>query len=134
VASSIVITEPSVLGKEPLAAEVLAGAATASGFAGAVRVESDPDAAVRLAEAVAKREGAPVLVAGSMYLAGQVRRRWFPDQNVVLQRTPWPASTEESRLSPPGPFGGLVRDKADNERDETTDHQVSTRADELVIG
>jgi dihydrofolate synthase/folylpolyglutamate synthase len=132
-ASSIITTEPSVLGKETIAAEMLASAATASGFAGPVHVEPDPDAAVLIAEAVAKRDGVPVLVAGSMYLAGQVRRRWFPDQDVVLQRTPWPAATEESRLSPPRPFGGLVRDKADNERDEATDQQVSARADELVV-
>ncbi len=132
-ASSIITTEPSVLGKESIAADTIASAAIASGFAGAVHVEPNPDAAVRLAEAVAKREGAPVLVAGSMYLAGQVRRRWFPDQDVVLQRTPWPAATAESRLSPPRPFGGLVRHKADNERDETTNHQVSAGADELVV-
>jgi dihydrofolate synthase/folylpolyglutamate synthase len=132
-ASSIITTEPAVLGKESLSADMLAGVAIASGFAGAVHVEANPDAAVRFAEAVAKREGAPVLVAGSMYLAGQVRRRWFPDRDVVLQRTPWPAATEDSRLGPPRPFRGLVSDKADNERDETADHQVSTRADELVV-
>ncbi len=132
-ASTIFTTEPSVVGKNSLAADTLAGAATASGFAGAVHVEPNPDAAVRLAEAVAKHEGAPVLVTGSMYLAGQVRRRWFPDQRVVLRRTPWPAATDESRLGPSRPFCGLVRDDADSERDETADHQVPARADELVI-
>jgi hypothetical protein len=25
-----------------------------------------------------------------MFLAGQVRRRWFKDDDIVLQRTPWP--------------------------------------------
>ncbi len=68
----------------------LAGAVAASGFAGAIHVEPDPDAAVRFAEVIARSEGAAVLVTGSMYLAGQVRRRWFPDQDIVLQRTPWP--------------------------------------------
>ena len=28
------------------------------------------------------------LVAG---LAGQVRRRWYPDAEIIAQRTPWPA-------------------------------------------
>jgi dihydrofolate synthase/folylpolyglutamate synthase len=132
-ASSIITTEPSVVGKESLSADTLAGVATASGFGGAVHVEPDPDAAVDFAEVVAKREGAPVLVAGSMYLAGQVRRRWYPDQDIVLQRTPWPTATEVRRLGPPRPFGGLVRDKADDERDETADHQVSAGVDELVV-
>ena len=76
-ASSIITTEPSVIGKRSRAADTLAGAVTASGFAGAVHIEPDPDAAVRLAEDVAKQQGAVVLVTGSMYLAGQVRRRWF---------------------------------------------------------
>jgi dihydrofolate synthase / folylpolyglutamate synthase len=132
-ASSIITTEPSVIGKKSRAADKLAGAITASGFAGAVHIEPDPDAAVKLAEVVAKREGAAVLVTGSMYLAGQVRRRWCSDQDVVLQRTSWPSATEKSRLGPPRPFGGLVGNKADSKRDETADHQVSARADELVV-
>jgi dihydrofolate synthase/folylpolyglutamate synthase len=101
VASSIVTTEPSVSGRDPLAAQELAGAVAASGFAGAVHSEPNPDAAVRFAEVIAKREGAPVLVTGSMYLTGQVRRRWFRDPDIVVQRTPWPASTEESNLRSP---------------------------------
>ncbi len=133
VASNIVLTEPFVVGRESLAADTLAGAVTASGFTGAVHVEPDPDAAVRFAEVVARREGAPVLVTGSMYLAGQVRRRWFRDQDVVLQRTPWPKVTAESRSGPLRPLGGLVRDEANDERDEAADHQVSAGADELVV-
>jgi dihydrofolate synthase/folylpolyglutamate synthase len=124
-ASSIVLTEPSVVGRESLAADTLAGLVTASGFTGAIHVEPDPDAAVHVAEAVARREGAAVLVTGSMYLAGQVRRRWFRDRDVVLQRTPWPTATAESGLGPLRPFGGLVRDKANGERDEAADHQIS---------
>jgi len=123
VASSIITTEPSVIGKRTAAVGTLAGVATASGFAGPVHIESNPDAAVRCAEAIARRDGAAVLVTGSMYLAGQVRRRWYPDQKVVLQRTPWPTATAETRLGAPRPFGGLVRDKADSECDETADHQ-----------
>ncbi len=133
IASSIVLTEPFVVGRESLAVDILARALTASGFAGSVYADPDPAAAVRFAEVVARREGAAVLVTGSMYLAGQVRRRWFRDQDIVLQRTPWPRATAESWLGPPRPFSGLVRDKADGERDEATDHQVSAGADELII-
>jgi folylpolyglutamate synthase/dihydropteroate synthase len=90
-ASSIVLTEPSVRGKESLPTHALAGAVMASGFGGAIHVEPEPHVAVRYAEAIARNDGAAVLVTGSMYLAGQARRRWFPDQDIVLQRTPWPS-------------------------------------------
>ncbi len=76
-ASCIVLTEPSVHGREAQAADTLAEELTATGFAGPVQVEPEPDAAVRCAEVIARRDGAWVLVTGSMYLAGQVRRRWF---------------------------------------------------------
>jgi folylpolyglutamate synthase/dihydropteroate synthase len=89
-ASSIVFTEPAVHGRESLATDGLAGTVNASGFPGAIHVEPEPEAAVRCAEAIATRNGAPVLVTGSMYLAGQVRRRWFRDRDIVVQRTPWP--------------------------------------------
>jgi hypothetical protein len=133
-ASSIVITEPFVVGRESLAVDALADALTATGFSGPIHIEPDPDAAVRLAEVVARYEGAAVLATGSMYLAGQVRRRWIRDQDVVLQRTPWPTANAESRLGTPGPLCGLVRDKADRECHEAADHQVPAGADELVVG
>ncbi len=94
-ASSIVLTEPTVHGRESLAADALAGAVNASGIPGTIHVEPEPDTAVRCAEAIARRDGAPVLVTGSMYLAGEVRRRWFRDQDIVLQRTPWPTAAAE---------------------------------------
>jgi folylpolyglutamate synthase/dihydropteroate synthase len=97
-ASGIVITEPSVHGRESLAADALAEAVKSPGFAGAIHVEREPDEAVRFAEAIAKRDGAAVVVAGSMYLAGQVRRRWFRDGDIVLQRTPWPTVVRERWL------------------------------------
>jgi dihydrofolate synthase / folylpolyglutamate synthase len=95
-ASSMVLTEPFVRGKKSLSADRLAHAVADSGFAGAIHVEPDPDAAVRLAEGLAKKERAAVLVTGSMYLAGQIRRRWFPDQEIVRQRTPWPTLTRNT--------------------------------------
>jgi dihydrofolate synthase / folylpolyglutamate synthase len=132
-ASSIVLTEPSVHGRQALAADTLAEDLNATGFAGPVHVEPEPDAAVRCADAIARRDGAWVLVMGSMYLAGQVRRRWFRDQDIVLQRTPWPRVTPEGSLGPTRPLGGLVSDKADGERDQTADHQESAGTDQLVV-
>jgi dihydrofolate synthase/folylpolyglutamate synthase len=99
-ASSIVLTEPSVQGRDTFAADALAAELNAIGFAGDVYVEREPGAAVRSAEAIARRNGAGVLVTGSMYLAGQIRRRWFRDQDIVLQRTPWPTETLQGWLGP----------------------------------
>ena len=36
--------------------------------------------------------GALRLVEYADYLAGQVRSRWYPDDDIVRQRTPWPSS------------------------------------------
>jgi len=132
-ASTIVLTEPFVLGKKSFAAQTLADLVAASCFASAIQVEPDPDAAVQMAEGIASGEGAAVLVTGSMYLAGQVRRRWFTDREIVRQRTPWPIMARESQLDLAGPFGGLVGDKSDSERDEAANHQVSAGMDELVV-
>ena len=99
-ASGIVTTEPSVVGRESVKADALAEAVAASRFAGPVHIEPAPDDAVRRAEDVAQRAGADVLVTGSMYLAGQARRRWFIDRDIVLQRTPWPTPFRESGLRP----------------------------------
>jgi len=93
-ASCIVVTVPSVHGKESRSGAALASEVNASGFAGAVHVELEPERAVRRAEEIARRQGAAVLVTGSLYLAGQVRRRWFQDQDIVLQRTPWPTVSD----------------------------------------
>jgi hypothetical protein len=131
--SSVVLTQPSVAGRGSLPADMLAARLTASGFSGPILIEPDPDAAVRAAEVVARREGAAVIVAGSMYLAGQVRRRWFRDEDVLLQRTAWPCRTAECGLSPPRSLGGLVGDKSDDERYQAADHQVSAGADEQVV-
>jgi len=133
VASSIITTEPSVVGRESVAAEALAETVAASGFGGAVHTEPVADAAVKLAEAVARRDGADVLVTGSMYLAGQVRRRWFPDRDVVLQRTSWPAVEEKSALGPLRSVRGLICDKADGKGHETGDQQDSSNVDELAV-
>jgi dihydrofolate synthase/folylpolyglutamate synthase len=132
-ASSIVLTEPFVHGRESFAADTLTGALTKSRFAGGIHVEPDPDAAVRYAEVIARQDGAAVVVTGSMYLAGQVRRRWFRDLDIILQRTPWPISNLESDLAPSRPFSGLVGDKPNGKRDEAADHQESAGTDELVV-
>jgi len=98
ISSTIIATQPSVIGRTSLSAEVLAAQVQASAFTGTVLLEPDPHAALHRAESLAKAQGASVLVTGSMYLAGQVRRRWYPDAEIVLQRTPWPIIGAERPL------------------------------------
>lgn len=90
IASAIVVTEPNVVGKQSRNAHELAEIVKAAGFSGPILVEPDAATAVRQAEHLARAQQSHVLVTGSMYLVGEARRRWFPDRDVVLQRTPWP--------------------------------------------
>ena len=89
-ASAIVATEPAVLGKRSLPAPALAAAARAAGYTGALVADANAAAALDRAEAIAREQGTAVLVTGSLYLAGQLRRRWYADADIVVQRTPWP--------------------------------------------
>jgi dihydrofolate synthase / folylpolyglutamate synthase len=89
-ASSVVCTEPHVLGKHALPAGEVAGALRTAGFSGLISCEPDPLLAVSRAEEIGQARDEPVVVTGSLYLIGEVRRRWFPDDAIVTQRTPWP--------------------------------------------
>jgi dihydrofolate synthase/folylpolyglutamate synthase len=88
--STLILTEPIIDGKDPAGAEQLAEIAAELDFTGPVHVETDPNAAVAVGLELARRTGQPLLVTGSLYLVGNVRGRWYPDDAVLLQRTPWP--------------------------------------------
>ncbi len=90
-ATAIIATEPIVVGRTPLLASELAAAVVAAGFTGRVFAVPDPQSALQHAEMLAHAYDANVVVTGSMYLAGQLRGRWYPDEEIVLQRTSWPA-------------------------------------------
>jgi dihydrofolate synthase/folylpolyglutamate synthase len=90
-AGALVVTLPKVLAKPGTDASVLADEARAAGFTGPLAVESDAKAALDVALRWA--EDAPesvILVTGSLYLVGNVRSRWYPDDEIVLQQTDWP--------------------------------------------
>jgi dihydrofolate synthase/folylpolyglutamate synthase len=93
VASAVVATQPRVIGKSSWDARDVAAAIRKSGFRGRVLAEPHSGAALECACSLARAEGRDVLVTGSIYLIGEVRRRWYPDEEVVLQRTPWPKHT-----------------------------------------
>ncbi len=83
-----IATEPRVLGKPPTPATVTARAGHDLG-APAAAVEPNPMRALDHALSICP-SGGHVLVAGSLYLAGNLRSRWYPTQDVEQQRTMWP--------------------------------------------
>jgi dihydrofolate synthase/folylpolyglutamate synthase len=91
----LIATAPQVLAKEPKDASAVAHLARAAGFLGKVVIEPDSGRAIERAyEHVDVSRGDAILVTGSLYLVGNVRGRWFSEQDIVAQRTPWPESLE----------------------------------------
>jgi dihydrofolate synthase/folylpolyglutamate synthase len=92
VASAIVTTQPTVVGKTSVSALALRQLIEERGFAGELLHEKLPVTALDRALALAGKKQSSVLVTGSLYLAGELRSRWFPDDEIVLQRTAWPTT------------------------------------------
>ncbi len=83
-----IATEPRVLGKPPTPAAVAAQAGRDAGSPPAA-AEPNPLRALDRALAICP-PGERVLVAGSLYLVGNVRSRWYPTEEIERQRTMWP--------------------------------------------
>ncbi|MCY3913987.1 MAG: hypothetical protein OXG43_12205 [Chloroflexi bacterium] len=83
-----IATEPQVLGKPPTPAAAAAQAGSDAGYP-AVAAEPDPLRALDRALEICP-PGGRVLVAGSLYLAGNIRPRWYPTEEIERQRTMWP--------------------------------------------
>lgn len=96
-ADALVVTAPRVLAKASVAPQRIA--AVARRITGAVPVEVAPKPAMALhaARRLAGDDGT-ILVTGSLYLVGNLRGAWYPDRDVVHQRTPWPGGA----AAPPG--------------------------------
>jgi dihydrofolate synthase/folylpolyglutamate synthase len=88
---ALMLTSPQVLAKPSAHASALAEEARRSGFAGLIEIEPDPRRAFDRALDLAGPRDA-VLVTGSLYLLGNLRGRWFPDDEIVVQRSPWPTA------------------------------------------
>jgi dihydrofolate synthase / folylpolyglutamate synthase len=91
----IVLTAPEVAGKPGLdvdRAVALAGTLTMAPVTGMV----DPFAALDSALVRAGEKGS-VLVAGSLYLCGAIRERWYGSAEIVAQQTAWPERTAPAR-------------------------------------
>ena len=89
VTDELVTTSPHVLAKPGAPAAQLAEDARSLGFGGPITSIDDPMAAL---DAALVRAGANdiIIVTGSLYLVGNVRGRWFPDDEIVVQQTAWP--------------------------------------------
>jgi dihydrofolate synthase/folylpolyglutamate synthase len=86
----LIVTSPRVVAKPGLAPPALEATARAAGYAGPIAVVPEPRDAIETAIGRA-RPLDTVLVTGSLYLVGNIRGRWYPDDEIALQRTPWPA-------------------------------------------
>jgi len=86
---ALVLTSPRVLAKPSAGAADLARDARLSGFEGLIEAAPNPKMALDLAFDLALPDDV-ILVTGSLYLIGNLRGRWFPDDEVVLQQTSWP--------------------------------------------
>jgi dihydrofolate synthase/folylpolyglutamate synthase len=92
---AMVLTSPHVLAKEGFAADRLAALARSRGFSGQVVVEPQPRQAIDAALAIATSDDA-VLVTGSLYLVGNIRGKWQPDDEIVVSQTQWPRPVTEA--------------------------------------
>jgi dihydrofolate synthase/folylpolyglutamate synthase len=86
---AVVLTSPHVLAKEGFAAERLAELVRSHDFAGTIEIEPEPREALRIALDLATPRDA-ILVTGSLYLVGNTRSYWQPDDEIVVAQTPWP--------------------------------------------
>lgn len=90
----LVATSPQVLAKHATTATRIGAIARGVGFEGEIVAEPEPARALEIALA---RVNDPVrdavLVTGSLYLVGNVRGRWFREDEMIAQRTCWPGET-----------------------------------------
>ncbi len=85
--AGLVATELDLYGKACVAAEEIAASGTALGIA--AEAIAEPRAALERAIDLTPAGGV-LLITGSVYLVGLLRDRWYPTDEVVLQRTSWP--------------------------------------------
>lgn len=94
----LIATAPKVLAKQAIRAAEIAEITRRAGFAGSVHVKESADAAIRRARTLAQADrGDTIVVTGSLYLIGNVRGHWFREEEVVLERSPWPSNGSGQR-------------------------------------
>lgn len=87
----LVATSPQVTAKEVKDAAEMAEIARLAGFYGPVWLEPEPRLAIDRALSLAGNDDRnAVLVTGSLYLVGNIRDRWFREDEIVLAQSSWP--------------------------------------------
>ena len=92
---ALVATTATTIAKPGIPAPEIAAIARQHGFGGTVVVEPDPRDAMAAALDLAAGRGSWVLGTGSLYLVGDLRRRWYADRAIVESRSPWPEEMAE---------------------------------------
>ncbi len=90
----LIVTVPHVLGKTGADPERIVALARGLGFP--ARSEAAPTAAIRLALSEARGDDL-VCVTGSLYLVGEVRRLWVPDEAILASGTSTPGGQPARR-------------------------------------
>lgn len=93
----LIATSPQVFGKDAKVTTEIEAYAREAGFAGEVILLSDPAEAIAAAIAMAIPGEDAFIVTGSLYLVGNVRGRWFPEEKILAEHTSWPMATSDIR-------------------------------------
>lgn len=84
----LVATSPQVLAKDAMETSEIEDYARSADFRGEVVLEPDPMKAIERALEMAA-PGDAVVVTGSLYLVGNIRERWFPEQSILAEQSSW---------------------------------------------
>jgi folylpolyglutamate synthase/dihydropteroate synthase len=97
IADVLIATSPQVLAKDAKVASAIEEYARQAGYSGDVLLYPDPEEAVAVALQLATPGEDAVIVTGSLYLVGNVRGRWYPEEAVLARQSPWPARSKVTR-------------------------------------
>jgi dihydrofolate synthase/folylpolyglutamate synthase len=85
----LIATSPQVLGKDARGTTDIEAYARSAGFRGTVVLEPDPLKAIDHALHLASPGVDAIVVTGSLYLVGNVRGRWYPEDAILRTQSPW---------------------------------------------
>ena len=89
---SVIAAAPKVMAKVGMTPELVVKTFREIGVPARIGGDGSSSEALPVAMAEARRLRRPLVVSGSLYLAGEVRRAWYPDRAIVEQRNCWPTA------------------------------------------
>lgn len=90
----LIATSPQVLGKDAKVTTAIRDYAEEAGFRGVIVEEPDPTVAIQMAMDAARPGEDAIIVTGSLYLVGNVRGRWYPEEAIMKSHSSWPVRVE----------------------------------------